>query len=375
MQGIGLIDDFSSPDSWKKVLEKYPKLKICLAHFGGSRFMDGTFFSLDGSSYNAENENDTIYYCWMNKISELIKEYDNVYTDLSCYSLTGSDKYSEYGFSLKALYEYYKEEKITEYKKYNDYEKFKKEKLELKKRNYRMFIEEIFALLNYEGNKYLGSLDAYKKAYEKYLIEKDKHIKWPEKVQAPTKPSFPRENIYAKIYFVANNLKILLNKNKDLKYRIMFGSDWPMFETNESLGKYNGTWFLTIQYLTELMGNKWDAWHQFATINPMKFLGLINESKSDLEEYVYTDSGKDKIKLYKECLSATRKWTLESNGEKSELCRKYQIDESKLIFDENCMDRISNGYDFINVNIRIPSSDKIVNYDKELYINFGEGNA
>ncbi len=100
-----------------------------------------------------------------------------------------------------------------------------------------------------------------------------------------------------------------------------------------------------------------------------------NDVLDILEEYVYTDSGKDKIKLYKECLSATRKWTLESNGEKSELCRKYQIDESKLIFDENCMDRISNGYDFINVNIRIPSSDKIVNYDKELYINFGEGNA
>jgi len=48
------------PDIWKKVLKRYPKLKICLAHFGG------------GSQQ------------WEEAIAKLMIEYEHVYTDLSC---------------------------------------------------------------------------------------------------------------------------------------------------------------------------------------------------------------------------------------------------------------------------------------------------
>ncbi|WMN06053.1 alpha/beta fold hydrolase [Marivirga arenosa] len=48
------------PTLWRKVLEKYPDLKICLAHFGG------------GSHE------------WQEEIKRLILDFDNVYTDLSC---------------------------------------------------------------------------------------------------------------------------------------------------------------------------------------------------------------------------------------------------------------------------------------------------
>lgn len=48
------------PTLWRKVLERYPKLKICLAHFGG------------GSQE------------WQDEIKRLILDFDNVYTDLSC---------------------------------------------------------------------------------------------------------------------------------------------------------------------------------------------------------------------------------------------------------------------------------------------------
>jgi predicted TIM-barrel fold metal-dependent hydrolase len=48
------------PTLWRKVLTEYPTLKICLAHFGGGSFD------------------------WQNEIAQLIIDFDNVYTDLSC---------------------------------------------------------------------------------------------------------------------------------------------------------------------------------------------------------------------------------------------------------------------------------------------------
>ena len=48
------------PCIWKKVLTRYPDLKICFAHFGG------------GSEK------------WQDEIAELVKNFKHVYTDLSC---------------------------------------------------------------------------------------------------------------------------------------------------------------------------------------------------------------------------------------------------------------------------------------------------
>ena len=67
--GYNILDskkecEYTSPDRWKTVLEKYPDLKINLAHFG-SKKMD-----------------------WMGKIFRLLCDYKNVYTDISylCYT-------------------------------------------------------------------------------------------------------------------------------------------------------------------------------------------------------------------------------------------------------------------------------------------------
>lgn len=48
------------PRIWRKVLERYPELTLCLAHFGGE--------SIE----------------WRMEIAKLMRDYDNVYTDLSC---------------------------------------------------------------------------------------------------------------------------------------------------------------------------------------------------------------------------------------------------------------------------------------------------
>jgi predicted TIM-barrel fold metal-dependent hydrolase len=53
------------PCIWRKVLNKYPDLKICFAHFGG--------------------DSDT----WQEEIKKLILDFDNVYTDLSCQTSQG----------------------------------------------------------------------------------------------------------------------------------------------------------------------------------------------------------------------------------------------------------------------------------------------
>ncbi|MEN7982569.1 MAG: amidohydrolase family protein [Nanoarchaeota archaeon] len=62
-----LARKFANPESWEQVLQKYPKLVINFAHFGG-----------DDELLNLDNSNS-----WSNKIINLIKKYKNVYTDIA----------------------------------------------------------------------------------------------------------------------------------------------------------------------------------------------------------------------------------------------------------------------------------------------------
>ncbi|PKP16158.1 MAG: hypothetical protein CVU06_15175, partial [Bacteroidetes bacterium HGW-Bacteroidetes-22] len=62
------------PLLWEKVMQKFPKLKLNLAHFGGDEQLGKAL----------EDINDINL--WSNQIIRLIKQYDNLYTDLSCTS-------------------------------------------------------------------------------------------------------------------------------------------------------------------------------------------------------------------------------------------------------------------------------------------------
>lgn len=363
MNGIGLIDSFSSPESWKIVLKKYPNLKLCIAHFGGSRFMDGTFFSeQNGSLFNSDSN--SVYYNWMNGISDIIKEYQNVYTDLSCYSLVGNDKNAEYGFELEKLYKYFKKKKKDKYKEYKNYYDFKQEKLKQKENDYRSYILDIFSLLEYEGKEYEDEIKEYRKDLKEYNEAVKSHA---TRDEMPPKPVVPKENLYAKIYFVAQNLKNLITANGDLQFRIMFGFDWPMFETSEKFGSYNAAWFLMSQYLTYIMGEEWDAWHQFAVINPLKFLGLIDESKSNLDEYVYTAEGKKKLELYRGNLEQLYNKLKRKKGPLQRMIKKF--DTLDIAKEFSSINTSLNSY--IDINLKILSAKKIVNSDDKLIINFG----
>ena len=61
---------FSNPREWIPVLENYPDLKICLAHFGGEK---------DWKDFFKGKKNDN----WFFEIIELMKKYKNLYTDIS----------------------------------------------------------------------------------------------------------------------------------------------------------------------------------------------------------------------------------------------------------------------------------------------------
>jgi len=67
---------YVSPEAWKPVLENFPKLKLCLAHFGGSEWR-----TADQKTWI-----NGVPSPWIQGIIDLTR-YENVYTDLSCFNL------------------------------------------------------------------------------------------------------------------------------------------------------------------------------------------------------------------------------------------------------------------------------------------------
>ena len=78
---------------------------------------------------------------------------------------------------------------------------------------------------------------------------------------------------------IADNFVFILSKYAALKDRLMMGSDWYMIEVDkeEGVGTYYSRMFKLMRLISEQVG--YDAWHQFAVINPLRFLGLIDDKK------------------------------------------------------------------------------------------------
>jgi len=76
-------DNWTHPDNYKEVLRKFPELKICFGHFGGSS---------EWINYYEHTTEAQFKESWFYKIKGLIKEHPNVYADVS-YSLSEIDLY------------------------------------------------------------------------------------------------------------------------------------------------------------------------------------------------------------------------------------------------------------------------------------------
>jgi len=64
------LENYVHPRAWRKVLQKYPQLRLCLAHFGGDEWEKGR-----------ENSD------WIKELIKVMSDYKNVYTDISCFDI------------------------------------------------------------------------------------------------------------------------------------------------------------------------------------------------------------------------------------------------------------------------------------------------
>jgi predicted TIM-barrel fold metal-dependent hydrolase len=75
-----VTDHYAHPEHFRHVAERFPRLRICLAHYGGGdewrRHLKDPWAVLEAPPEGAEPS-------WLSVTSELIRKYDNVYADLA----------------------------------------------------------------------------------------------------------------------------------------------------------------------------------------------------------------------------------------------------------------------------------------------------
>lgn len=249
-------DEMVSPFAWDLVLDKFKKLKVCLAHFGGADIW------YDPWKFKGKN-----YKSWVDKIIEMMGKYENFYTDISYFT-----------WDIKKVPQHF--ESISD------------------------------------------TLD-------------------PKKFEKAHK-----------------NMADLLKKNPVMKKKIMSGTDWYMTEMTESSNHtYYAGQFEFLREVTGAMNADWDAYHQFAVINPLRFIGLLDDKDNNAEEYRIDCT---KLEGY---LGAIRK----NIGDKD---FKYK----KLISDKEAdelpkqIEAMIKSYQY---DMRIPNSNKMKNKNDKLIITWG----
>lgn len=87
-----LLKYFTRPDAFLPLLDTYPKIRVCLAHFGGAGHWDD-FLQHQADDPNVDN--------WFKRIRNLLRDgtYPNLWTDIA-YTLFADD---EYVYLLKVL--------------------------------------------------------------------------------------------------------------------------------------------------------------------------------------------------------------------------------------------------------------------------------
>jgi predicted TIM-barrel fold metal-dependent hydrolase len=98
-----LLAVFTDPETYRPILEKHPRLRVCLAHFGGAGEW-GKYLDRPWDNFKKPDEKS-----WLAKIRDMIRErrdpnlpekrYPNLWTDIS-YTVFADD---EYAYMLKVL--------------------------------------------------------------------------------------------------------------------------------------------------------------------------------------------------------------------------------------------------------------------------------
>jgi predicted TIM-barrel fold metal-dependent hydrolase len=262
MHGIGLVDTFSSPLSWEKVIDRMSngsELKLCLAHFGGKDFLSGTYPDTNTP------------YAWLNNLTGLIKEGNKVYTDISCFTF---DSFRPYPLEISPSLYNELNNKIEPgligrmYTRYSD-------------------LQGDSIVLNHRFIEDPHISDETKRHMMELRLE----------IIAQSSNDNSLKAIYGELVHTAEKLASLIEQKEILRYRIMFGTDWPLMELGVTgVPAYNSAIFVLLQLVSKKLKNRWDAWHQFAVINPLRFLGLLNPPDNTAEEYSLDFTKIDKMK-------------------------------------------------------------------------------
>ncbi|MCP4136454.1 MAG: hypothetical protein GY754_36130 [bacterium] len=242
------------PKNWEMVLEQIPDLKLNLCHFSGFHAWREKPDSFD----------------WRQDIVDMIthkdkkkKEYPNLYTDIS--NLLSEKKDIPSKMSIYSLNKLSSGEMAI----------------------LRSICSEKDGVLNFS---WFASQEDRRRVEN--ILRKRGYIK---------------DDIEA----IAKNLAKAINddSSKNLKNRILAGTDWFMGEASDfSQGKNYGRIFELLRSLSGKLDTPFDAWHQFVVINPLNFLGLIkvddegkpNDCKIDVERLnKYKDRCVERLKFDK----------------------------------------------------------------------------
>ena len=237
---------YVSPEAWAKVLgrHEFKNLRLCLAHFGG---------------FDSWIKN-TGEFDWRERMSKLISEHENLYTDISCFLNIRE--------SLPNQLIQSQVDKITD--------SHDRRQLEMGYVKSTDLFDWGFITIHDWDLVYTKHLYKLKSDLEPFQRSRLRNILRNAGI------------IQDDIGTLAGEMARFLNGpyGDALKEKILMGSDWPMFERDfRGAGEYYSRMFELLKLVTKKL-NTYDVWHQFAVINPLKFLGLLKDDyKVDMDKF------------------------------------------------------------------------------------------
>lgn len=147
---------------------------------------------------------------------------------------------------------------------------------------------------------------------------------------------------------MANQLADYLDRCSRLKNRLMVGSDWLMIEMVKfkGTGEYNRRMFEMLKMVSKKVG--YDAWHQFAVINPLRFIGLIDPDAEPDGKLLGDLDTKKKLLNY---------WSyIRDKVEDTDWRRFAEVNKSEV---GTVKDEVSRKYNNFKYSVRIFNSDQI----------------
>jgi hypothetical protein len=333
-ESLQFVDDsFVRPDSWRRVLETegLGTLRLNLAHFAGY----DSWYESEGKNAKYANPD------WRDELIKLMEDFEYVYTDISCYNNT--------------------EEQLKEKLSISEYNDIIDQLDDSQKRIFEAAYNPVYYYPMTGPVLMIPVIPGMGKVLTHYALIAEKEE------QRIVRRILRRKGIIKdNLEEVAKNMARKIHDKPVLKDRIMMGSDWPMFERSfAGSGEYYSRMFellaMVTKYLKEDYGRDWDAWHQFSVINPLRFVGILEDED---QEKMTLDM--EKIEGHRDAIERFLDYEGDYSKEK-ELHEKYRIydDIDKIMDTDLGKHSLSGNFKkLLQINeYKIDQSNKIIDPD------------